>query len=182
MRPAGAQQEENTAVTRARWHEWVALAALSLPLAACRGLGPAGGWVQEPQTCSVTYAAEVTPDAAPVPPAPGPECGDWALPINLPTALRLAHASPLDVALAAERVRLATAALQRARVLWLPSLQVGVDYFRHDGQIQDTIGNVFGTSRSALLLGAAPNLVFSTSDALFAPLAERQVVAAREAA
>jgi hypothetical protein len=58
---------------------------------------------------------------------------------------------------------------------------LGVDYFRHDGQIQDVAGNVFGTSKSAFMLGAAPVAVFATTDAIFAPLAERQNVRAREA-
>jgi outer membrane protein TolC len=66
-------------------------------------------------------------------------------------------------------------------VLWLPTVQLGVDYFRHDGQIQDVAGNVFGTSKSTFMLGAAPIAVFAITDAIFAPLAERQVVRAREA-
>jgi outer membrane protein TolC len=88
---------------------------------------------------------------------------------------------PVDVALAAERVRVAAAQLERAQVLWLPTAYFGLDYFRHDGQIQDVAGNVFGTSKQALLLGAAPSAVFGVSEALFAPPAERQVVRAREA-
>jgi outer membrane protein TolC len=96
--------------------------------------------------------------------------------------LRLAHVRPLDVAAAAERIRLAAAELQRARVLWLPTLEVGPDYFRHDGQNQDVAGNVFGNSRSTFMFGAGPGMVFAVSDALLAPLAQRQVLLAREAA
>src|SRR5580765_6437413 len=61
---------------------------------------------------------------------------DRPLPIDLPTALQLAGVQPIDVALAAERVRLASAQLSRARAAWLPTVYVGVDYFRHDGEIQ----------------------------------------------
>jgi outer membrane protein TolC len=104
------------------------------------------------------------------------------LPINLPTALQLAGVRPIDIALASERIRVASAQLDRAHVLWLPTIQVGVDYFRHDGQIQDVGGTVFGTSKSAFLVGAAPIAVFAVTDAIFAPLAERQVVQSREAA
>src|SRR5262249_21775739 len=86
-----------------------------------------------------------------------------------------------DISLASERIRLAAAQLDRAQVLWLPTVYVGADYFRHDGQIQDVGGNVFGTSKSSLQLGAAPFAVFAITDAIFAPLAERQVVRAREA-
>jgi outer membrane protein TolC len=95
--------------------------------------------------------------------------------------LQLAGVRPIDIALASERIRFAAAQLDRAQVLWLPTVYLGVDYFRHDGQIQDVAGNVFGTSKSAFMLGAAPFAVFALSDAIFAPLAERQVVRAREA-
>ncbi|HJZ53695.1 MAG TPA: hypothetical protein VKE74_01980, partial [Gemmataceae bacterium] len=43
------------------------------------------------------------------------------LPINLPTALTLTGTSPLDVQLAGERLRTASAQLDRANVLWLPN-------------------------------------------------------------
>jgi outer membrane protein TolC len=103
------------------------------------------------------------------------------LPINLPTALALSGANPIDVQLAGERLQAAAAALDRANVLWLPSISLGVDYFRHDGQIQDVAGTVFTTSRSSLLLGGGPNAVFSVGDAIYAPLVARQVVQARQA-
>jgi outer membrane protein TolC len=112
---------------------------------------------------------------------PAPAADDRPLPINLATALQLAGARPLDIALAAERVRVAAAQLQRANVLWLPTVYIGGDYFRHDGEIQDVAGPVFGTSKGALMLGAGPSAVFAVSDALFAPLAARQVVQARTA-
>lgn len=121
------------------------------------------------------------PSPVPLTPPPPAAC-DRPLPINLPTALQLAHVRPIDIALASERIQVAVAQLQRAEVMWLPTLYLGGDYFRHDGQIQDVAGNVFGTSKSALLVGAGPSLVFSISDAILAPLAERQVVQAREAA
>jgi outer membrane protein TolC len=112
-------------------------------------------------------------------PAPAP--GDRPLPINLPTALRLSGSRALDVALAATRIQVAAAELERANVLWLPTVYLGIDYFRHDGQIQDVAGNVFGTSKSAFMAGAAPFAVFAVTDALFAPLAARQTVRARQA-
>src|SRR5262249_7638170 len=121
------------------------------------------------------------PPPVPVPP-PAPAAGDKPLPINLPTALQLAGARPLDIAVASERVRVAAAQLERARVLWLPTVYLGVDYLRHDGQIQQVAGDVFSTSRGALMLGAGPSAVFAVSDALFEPLAARQVVRAQEAA
>src|SRR5262249_58696567 len=112
-------------------------------------------------------------------PAQGP-C-DRPLPIHLPTALKLANVRPLDIALAAQRLRLAAVDLQRANVLWLPTIYLGVDYFRHDGQIQDVGGTVFGTSKSSFMAGAGPYAVFALSDAIFEPLAARQVIRARQA-
>lgn len=103
------------------------------------------------------------------------------LPINLPTALRLADVDSLDIALASARVRIAAAQYERAKVLWLPTLLTGGDYFRHDGQLQDVEGRVFGTSKSTVMAGVGPNMVFAVTDAIFEPLATRQIVRAREA-
>jgi outer membrane protein TolC len=110
-----------------------------------------------------------------------PESRDRPLPITLPSALQLANVQPIDIQLAAQRIEVAAAALERAKVLWVPTLYLGGDYFRHDGQVQDVAGNVAGTSKQSLMLGAGPSMVFALSDAIYAPLVERQVVRAREA-
>jgi outer membrane protein TolC len=115
------------------------------------------------------------PAAAPAVPA----C-DKPLPINLPTALQLANVRPIDVAIASRQIQLAAAQLEQARVLWLPTIYLGTDYFRHEGQIQDTAGNVTGNSHGSFQLGAGPYAVFALSDAIFGPLAARQVFRARE--
>jgi outer membrane protein TolC len=122
----------------------------------------------------------VTPSPG-APPAPAPTPTDKPLPINLPTALQLAGVRPLDISLASERIRLAAAQLDRAQVLWLPTIYLGTDYYRHDGQIQSVEGNVFGTSKSAFMVGGGPVAVFAVTDAIFAPLVERQVVRSRTA-
>src|SRR5262245_49782801 len=116
-----------------------------------------------------------------LPAAPATLAEDRPLPINLPTALQLANARPLDIALASARIEAAAAALDRARVLWLPTVYLGVDYARQDGRIQDIRGQVFETSRSSFMAGAGPSAVFALSEALYAPLAARQALAAREA-
>jgi outer membrane protein TolC len=103
-------------------------------------------------------------------------------PINLPTAMQLAGAQPLDIALAQERIRIAAAQLARAHVLWLPTIYSGIDYFRHDGRIQDVAGKITDTSKSTFMAGAGPYAVFAISDAIFGPLAARQELRAREAA
>ena len=73
---------------------------------------------------------------------------------NLDKALQLAGANPLDIALASQRLRAANAELQRANVLWLPSVYFGVDYFRHDGRLQDVEGRILETNKSTFMVGA----------------------------
>lgn len=102
-------------------------------------------------------------------------------PIDLPTALRLADSRNPDVALARERIQEALARQEIAELLWLPNLEVGPSWARHDGQIQRANGEVFTTSRSSLFAGGGVGLSLQLSDALFAPLAARQVTVARQA-
>lgn len=109
-----------------------------------------------------------------------PSAGAMVLPINLPTALRLGNVNALDIAYAARRLQVATAQLEGTRVLWLPNLLAGTDYYRHDGQIQDVMGTVFPTGKQGFMVGGNPSLVFSVSEAIFSPLAARQVVASRQ--
>jgi outer membrane protein TolC len=103
------------------------------------------------------------------------------LPINLPTALRLANVQAIDVQVAAEKIRLAAAQLQQARVLWVPTMLMGTEYFRHDGVIQEVPGDVINNSHASMTLGASPILILSTTEALFSPLAQRQVLKSQEA-
>lgn len=119
-----------------------------------------------------------------LPAAPIMQPGEKPLPINLPTALQLANVRAVDVAAAAERIQIAVAVLEQAEVLWLPTITVGGDYARHDGKQQDTAGNVFDNSRSSLMFGLGTGIgtaaILHVGDAIFAPLAARQQVRARE--
>src|SRR5262249_14467578 len=112
---------------------------------------------------------------------PEPDPSDRPLRINLPIALRLANVAPIDIALASERIQADAAQLERAQALWMPTVLVGVDYLRHDGQIQVVRGNVFGTSKSAVIAVACPSAICAVTYAIFEPLAERQVLRASEA-
>jgi len=107
------------------------------------------------------------------------------LPINLPTALQLANVQAVDIAAAAERIHVAAAVLEQARALWLPSITWGADYYRHDGPIQDVSNAVFNDSHSSLMLGLGSGMgaaaILSVDDAIFAPLAARQRLQARQA-
>src|SRR5947209_1495475 len=81
------------------------------------------------------HAQESAPrPAIPSPPALAPE--DRPLAITLPAALQLANVRAVDVNVAAERIRVAEAALEQANVLWLPTVTLGGDYYRHDGRNQ----------------------------------------------
>src|SRR5262245_39238458 len=107
-----------------RWALWVVLGAL----AATCAHGPT-----PPSSPLQTWAG--TPPTPVRTPALKP-C-DNPLPINLPTALQLANVRPIDVEVASQRIQQALGQLAQARVLWLPTVYLGVDYFRHDGQLQD---------------------------------------------
>jgi outer membrane protein TolC len=102
-------------------------------------------------------------------------------PIDLPTALQLADAHNLQIQFARERINAAVAQQDHARVLWLPDISVGPRWNRHDGQLQDTRGEVFSVSKSSLYAGGGPVMQFGLAEAHFAPLAARQLVAARQA-
>lgn len=113
-------------------------------------------------------------------------------PIDLAAAVHLAGGESLAVALAREQTREANARVQAAEALWLPSIRLGLNYNKHEGVIQDVVGNAFRTSRGAFFNGlgagavgasspAYPGLAanFHLADALIQPLAARQTAAAR---
>jgi outer membrane protein TolC len=115
-----------------------------------------------------------------------------ARPIDLPTALSMAAGQNPQVAFAGARVREAFAQLDRADALWLPSINAGVNYNKHEGRIQDVRGEVFDTSRGALYSGlgaqavgagspAVPGVVarFHLSDAVFQPRIAESFAAAQ---
>jgi hypothetical protein len=105
-----------------------------------------------------------------------------ALPINLATALRLAGARPLVITAAQAGVEVAAAQLDRADVLWLPSVHAGVGYYRHDGATQGQSGNFYINSKDQFMAGRGVTAIFSATDAIFAPLAARQVLRSRASA
>lgn len=61
------------------------------------------------------------------------EPGDLGFPINLATVLRLSDARPILVAATGANVWVAEATLQKSKVLWVPTINLGADYTRHDG-------------------------------------------------
>jgi outer membrane protein TolC len=119
-------------------------------------------------------------EGAPRLPRAEPDAADSPLPINLATALRLAGARPVIIAAAQASVQLAEAELAKAKVLWLPSFNVGLGYYRHDGVTQGQSGNIYINSKDDFFAGAGLTARVATADALFAPLAARQVLRSRE--
>lgn len=168
----------------------VAIAGLLL-LAGCRA--PASREPEAPLALADSAALAIAVPALPPEPAAEPELptvpavasDDRPLPINLPTALQLANARAVDVAVATERIRAATAVLEGAKVLWLPSITMGGDYNHHDGGIQDASGNIVNNTHNSAMLGLGTGMlnygVISVTDAIFAPLAARQQTQARQA-
>jgi outer membrane protein TolC len=104
------------------------------------------------------------------------------LPINLATALQLAGVRPLDIAAATAFVEQALAQKLQATVLWVPTLNAGVDYYRHDGVQQNIFtGFNFRKGRQSLFSGGGPSILVGLADAIYEPLAARRVVASRQA-
>ena len=148
-------------------------------------------------TSSPAFPADVPlpplePNPSPATPAPSaagipselkpvrPEPTDLALPINLAAALRLADARPLVVAAAQAGVWVAEAELTRAKVLWIPTLNIGADYIRHDGGGPDfNKGILTAPSTNFFYGGVGLTGNLPTVDAIFDPLAARQVLNAR---
>jgi len=110
-----------------------------------------------------------------------PAIVDPTLPINLPTALKLVNTRAMDVAIASQRIVQAGAQLDQARYAWLPTITMGGDYMRHVGRVQDVAGGIINPHRSSFMAGVGANAIFTPADAIFAPLAARQVVRARVA-
>jgi hypothetical protein len=116
---------------------------------------------------------------APQLPAAQPELADRSLPINLATALRLGGARPIVITAAQADVETAAAQLARARVAWLPSIYLGTGYYRHDGASQGQSGNFYINTKDQFMAGAGVVARFAAADAIFAPLAAKQVLRAR---
>ncbi len=115
--------------------------------------------------------------------------------ISFQAALALLSGQNPQVAFANEQIRGAFAQLRGARVLWLPSIQAGINYQNHDGPVQNSNGTITDANRSALeaglgmyaVGGGAPAIPgvsakFAMADAVFQPRIAGQQVAAQEQA
>lgn len=118
------------------------------------------------------------------------------LEMNLPTALAMIGGQHPAVGFAQWRVQQAYAELTRARVLWLPTIQGGFSFHRHDGNYQASGGEIVDVNRNSFQYGLGvgatgagttprPGLVarFHMADAIFLPeIAEKRAWAQGHAA
>ena len=143
-----------------------------------------------PSDPALTLTAATT-TTAPTEPAEGPSIPPPAgfYPIDLPTALRLADAKNPVIGEARARVLEAIARHRSARVELVPNVNAGVSYDGHTGPLQRSSGEILRVSRQSLYLGGgvaaeaagtvgipAVNIASHLADALYDPLATRQLV------
>ncbi len=101
-----------------------------------------------------------------------------AYPIDLATALRLADAENPTANVARARIQEALAQYDRARVAWVPNIVFGPTFFYHEGLDQNRRGETFSVARGNFALLGGPQMRVDLGDALYLPLAARQVVQA----
>ena len=128
-----------------------------------------------------------------VPESPASILPAESAPIDLNTALRLAGAQNPELMIARQRVVEAAAVRQLTAAMILPSINVGMNYDTHTGNLQQSNGNVISVNRSAVYVGGGsgavaagtvpiPGVVLVGNPALgvYTYLATRQLVAQRE--
>ena len=120
------------------------------------------------------------------------------IPVDLATVLQMVGSDNWNVQLAREKVCEARERWRKAKVLWLPNLRLALGYTQHEGEIQQTDGNVVGVSRNSLFLGGGAGLGnaplaggaggparmfvnLSTADILFEPKAKKFLLSAAKA-
>jgi outer membrane protein TolC len=114
-------------------------------------------------------------------------------PIDLTTALDLAGVQNPELNLARTRILEAAALRMLAAAYFLPSLNPGMNYDSHTGNLQQSSGNILSLNRSAVYIGAGANAVaagtpsipgvfeaINPGPGIYNYLASRQVVRQRE--
>ncbi len=130
---------------------------------------------------------------APPPVTPPTILAVEAQPIDLTTALELANVQNPEFNVARTRILEAAAMRQLAAAYFLPSINPGLNYDSHTGNLQQSDGNILSLNRSAVYVGAGANAVGSgtvnipgvyyninAGAGIFAYLASRQTVRERE--
>jgi outer membrane protein TolC len=168
---------------------------------------PSIGLAQTPQPPAGRPADRSTPEGLPEqlpapdmpgnivlpPPTPPSILASEIQPIDLNSALRLANVQNPELNVARRRILEAAALRQLAAAYFLPSINPGLNYDTHTGNLQQSNGNILSVNRSALFVGAGSNAVaagtvnipgvfyFGNLGAgVYSYLASRQVVQQRE--
>jgi len=131
--------------------------------------------------------------ALPVPVSPPTILRPEVQPIDLDTALRLAGVQNPELNVARQRVLEAVAVRQLAAARFLPSINPGMNYDTHSGNLQQSNGNILSVNRSAVYVGAGASAVAAgtvnipgvflggnTAEVIFNYLESRQLVRQRE--
>ncbi len=131
--------------------------------------------------------------ALPVPVSPPTILRPEVQPIDLDTVLRLAGVQNPELNVARQRVLEAAAMRQLAAARFLPSINPGMNYDTHSGNLQQSNGNILALNRSAVYVGAGASAVAAgtvnipgvflggnTAVGIFNYLASRQLVRQRE--
>ena len=99
-----------------------------------------------PQTLEPTMLVDEMISQAPLPVVE-------PLRLNLPTALALVGGRHPAIGLAKWRVQEAYARFEQAKVMWLPSIQPGFSFHRHDGNYQASDGSIVDVNRNSFQYG-----------------------------
>ncbi|QEH33452.1 Outer membrane efflux protein [Aquisphaera giovannonii] len=149
---------------------------------------------REPGTSAVA-SADANKEGAPPPPPVSPPTilHPETRPIDLNTALQLAGVQNPELNAARQRVLESVALRQLAAAQFLPSINPGMNYDSHAGNLQQSNGNILSVNRSAVYVGAGsmavaagtvavPGVFLSGNTALgvFRYLESRQFVRQRE--
>ena len=97
--------------------------------------------------------------------------------IDLPTALQLAGANNLDLAIAREAMKQAEAQELQATEKFFPYFTLGTQYAGHDGAFASADGTIIETNKEAYGNAAAVGAQMSLGDAIFQKMATRELSA-----
>jgi outer membrane protein TolC len=125
-----------------------------------------------------TAAKPVEGETLPAPKSVGhvAESPKRVLPIALDTVLRLAEEQNVQVGIAREKLFESQADQRVANLSWLPNLEVGVNYFRHEGGIQDQDGRFLRSSFGSTWPGMEVKSTMNIQEVMYQKVnAERKV-------
>jgi outer membrane protein TolC len=184
------------------------LRAAIVPIVSYCGMTEPIGWAQSARTMQPTaggLTAEALPrekperprraGITPLPVSPSSILRDEFQPIDLTTALSLAGVQNPELNIARTRVLEAAAQRQLAAAYFLPSINPGMNYDSHTGNLQQSDGNILSLNRSSIYIGAGSSAVGSGTvtipgvylaenigQGIFTYLAAKQTVRQRELA